>query len=505
MRIKNTIKNSSVAVIVSSINLISNFIDRKFFIFFLGISYLGLNGVFKNILSVLSIIELNIGSAIAFSLYLPIFKNENSKVAAYINYFKKLYNYIALVIFILSVGISFKITYFFKDSIFDLKTMQLFFILYALSTVCGYLFAHKRTLLYAMQKNYIVMLFDCTTSIISCLLHFVVLFYFKSYALYLLVTIACQILSNVGIFIFSKDITKKYSNRNQKLSKSDKKGLFNDLKYMIVTNVVGVGVLSSDNLIIAKIIGSVCVGLYSNYELITNMLKSYITIFLNSVGASFGDLLAEGNRAKINNIYNIYQFCYFIVSCYVSIAFFYISKQFIPVFFGNNLLIDDRITFVISINLYLYLIQQPIWQLQNLGKLFKECYLIGVIQLIINITVSIVLGKLYGLIGVMIGTTLCYIFSWIFYSRIVVEKILNKKYRTFFIKRVKEIFIFLFEFLCTFILLTSIHFLSDNIVSLFITTAIIPNLMNYLLFSKSKEVTYLLNILDIKNRIKKIL
>ena len=65
---------ASVAIRVST--LLLSFASRTVFIYVLGAEYLGLNGLFTNILSFLALSELGLGSAIAFLLYKPIAEND---------------------------------------------------------------------------------------------------------------------------------------------------------------------------------------------------------------------------------------------------------------------------------------------------------------------------------------------------------------------------------------------------------------------------------------------
>ncbi|HFQ0348369.1 TPA: transporter, partial [Enterococcus faecium] len=75
----------------------------SFFIYFLGAKYLGLNGLFTNILSFLSLAELGIGSSIIYSLYKPLAQKDESKVKALMNLYKKTYEFIGIFIGIVGV------------------------------------------------------------------------------------------------------------------------------------------------------------------------------------------------------------------------------------------------------------------------------------------------------------------------------------------------------------------------------------------------------------------
>ena len=72
----NTVRNMSFGVVSQIIMVILNFINRTVFIYVLGEQYLCINGLFTNILTVLSFAELGIGNAIVYGLYKPIANND---------------------------------------------------------------------------------------------------------------------------------------------------------------------------------------------------------------------------------------------------------------------------------------------------------------------------------------------------------------------------------------------------------------------------------------------
>ena len=102
-RTEKTIKNISTSLIYQVINLVTNFILRTVFIRKLGIEILGVNGLFSNILSVLSLADLGINTAMMFSLYKPLAENDINKISAYMSYYKKIYRIIACTIFSLGI------------------------------------------------------------------------------------------------------------------------------------------------------------------------------------------------------------------------------------------------------------------------------------------------------------------------------------------------------------------------------------------------------------------
>ena len=106
-RVKNSFKNIVVNNIYQFLNIILSFIIRTIFIKTLGENYLGLNGLFTNILSVLSLAELGVGTAMVYSMYKPISENNEEKLSELIGYYKILYRRIAIAILILGLIVFF--------------------------------------------------------------------------------------------------------------------------------------------------------------------------------------------------------------------------------------------------------------------------------------------------------------------------------------------------------------------------------------------------------------
>ena len=97
-RTKNVARNSTVALITQVLTFILQFISRTIFIKVLSTEYLGVNGLFTNILTMLSFAELGIGNAITFKLYKPVAENDVEKIKSYVNFYKKAYRYIGIII-----------------------------------------------------------------------------------------------------------------------------------------------------------------------------------------------------------------------------------------------------------------------------------------------------------------------------------------------------------------------------------------------------------------------
>ena len=148
------IRNVSFSFVGQGLGILASFIVRIVFIRILGNTYLGLDGLFSNILTVLSLSELGVGTAITYSLYRPLAEKDEEKLKSLMAVFKKVYSVIGFIIF----GIGFLLTpflSFFINDMPDIEGLQLIYILYVTNTAISYFFSYKRNLILADQNRHI--------------------------------------------------------------------------------------------------------------------------------------------------------------------------------------------------------------------------------------------------------------------------------------------------------------------------------------------------------------
>ena len=185
MRTENSIKNSISSIVLNIISMLIGFIAQALFIRILGAEFLGLNGLFSNILTMLSIFELGIGNAIIFNLYKPIANNNIEEIKSLMNFYKKAYRIIALIIGCLGLSLLPFLTYIVGKTTVEIN-LQYIYILFLISTDSSYLMVYKRNLLYANQKNYIINYIHIIYLIILNISQIVILMLTKNYYIYLI-------------------------------------------------------------------------------------------------------------------------------------------------------------------------------------------------------------------------------------------------------------------------------------------------------------------------------
>ena len=228
-RTKNVARNSAVALFTQVLTFILQFISRTIFIKVLSTEYLGINGLFSNILTMLSFAELGIGNAILFKLYKPVAENDEEKIKSYVNFYKKAYRYIGIIIITIGILIIPFLKYIVTDAPNIKENITFIYVIFLLNSSVSYFFTYRRSILYAYQKEYKATLVETAVTVVSTILQMIFLVLTKNYIVYLLIQILATIIKNVLVsykagkeYPFIKE--KKY----EKISKSEEKSIFNN-------------------------------------------------------------------------------------------------------------------------------------------------------------------------------------------------------------------------------------------------------------------------------------
>lgn len=449
MRVKSTLYNSVAGLINRIAAMVSVFLVRRFFVMNLETEYLGLEGLFSNILGIFSLVEFGLGTAISFDLFEPVHKKDRSQLSSFMMLYKKAYYILGAVIFALSLCFVPLMLNFIKDYTIDGGNIKLYFIIYASGVSVTYFFSYKRTLLFALQKNYIVLMVDSAIKILLSILQIYVLINYHNYLLYLVLIVLANISANIVVSIIC-DRGHYYDRKcAEPLSEYYKQKIIADVKAIAVTNISWQGIVSTDNIIISLLTGVMNLAKNANYTLMTAAISSIISSVLGGVSASVGDLLAEKDRKKIREYFHRYCFIYFICSSYAALGLFFVSADVITLWVGRDFVFDTCIVFVISFNLFLSLVLKPLGDYQNYSGCFVYYKSYSVVTLLINLSVSVIFAKIWGVIGVFLGSLAAYIFMIIVFANIIYKHIFAEKITGFFC----SVFQFVLPMVVSFILL----------------------------------------------------
>ncbi|MCI8396874.1 MAG: oligosaccharide flippase family protein [Clostridia bacterium] len=504
-RTKNSLFNVSSNFVVYMIKNILGFITRTIFIKILGETYLGVNGLLTNVLSMLSLAELGISSAISFGLYKPLVEGDNSKVSAIMTFFKKVYEIIGIIVLVFGV-----VLYFFLDKMIkeynSIPQLNIIYILYLINTVSTYYTAYKEILITADQKAYKLTKINIIFTTLLNTLQIIVLLIFKNFIAYLITQFFVQIAQKIATNIY---ITKEYKEINfkskQKLEDGTLKTIKKNVKAMMFHKIGEYCIYGTDNIIISRMIDVATVGFYSNYNLIITMINSVITMIYNNITASFGNLLVNEDKSKNLEIFKKIDFMSFIMHSFCGIIFLAVASRFINIWLGSKFMLEQLVVMLISFSFFFTGLRVTSAMARNAAGLYNEDKWVPIAQSIINIVVSIILTYYMGLAGVILGTIISSILPNYYRSYILFKNIFIEKYYKYILK-------YNIPYLVVFIAIAMIIYAIDSFIKIegiygfvlsLIVAILVYSILIYIIFRKYKEFNYLKDVL--KNILNKVL
>lgn len=399
IKILENLKYTAVNYII--INLLK-FIVRMVFIRTLSIEYLGINGLFTNVLAMLSLAELGIGPAIVYSLYKPLAYSDKNTVKAIMHLFKKVYIAIGGIILVLGLMLFPFLDNFIKDGQSMLQ-VHYFYLIFLLNTVVSYLWTYKRSLLIADQKQYVVNIYQAIVQIIVAVLQIIFLLIFANYWCFIILMLLGTVLENLSI---ARKADKEYpylQEQSDELDNSIKQQIVKNTKAMICHKIGGMVVFSSSNLVLSKFAGLAAVGLYSNYYMVIAALNSFASKFFEAITASIGNLLVLNNSDEKEKAFKIIEFITALQAAICLCGLYVLFNTFIELWIGKTYLFGEMLVAAMASSFYLMYMRKAILMFHDAAGLYWNDRYKPLAESIINLTASIYLTIHYGVIGVVLG------------------------------------------------------------------------------------------------------
>lgn len=405
-RTSKSIRNSIVAIFEEGATSILQFICRTVFIYTLGKEYLGYNGLFSDILTLLSLTELGVSTAIIYSMYKPAAEQNFKKLSALLNIYKKLYNTIGIIIAIVGLCLT-PFLGFFISGISISNEVIVIYLLYLLNSVVSYFFVYKKSILITDQKNYIISIIYILSIGVQNLLQIIFLLITKSFIVYLIIQVLCTFGNNLATSIY---VDKHYpwlkEYKKEKLDKKSKENIKKNIKAMFVSKLSSAVVTSTDNILISKFVSTIVLGIYSNYTLFTSLIRTIFGKIFEALTGSIGNLVVLETKEHVYSTFKKIWFVNFWLISFSSVSLFVCINPFIQLWAGKGYLLSMDIVIIVCVNLYMRFIRNTFLTFLDTYGLFQELRWKCIFEAVINFAVSLILVvplKL-GVFGVLLGT-----------------------------------------------------------------------------------------------------
>lgn len=490
-RTRNSIKNVKSGIIVQLTNKILAFVARTIFIQVLNVQYLGINGLFTNILTLLSFAELGIGTAIIFSMYKPVAEDNQEKLKSLIKLYKKTYRVIGLTIFCIGLMIIPFLQYLVKDITEIKENINILYLLFLVNTAVSYFFTYKRSIISAYQQERIINYISGIVKLIITVLQIAFLIITHNYIIYLIITILGTLIENIIISYKANKMFPFLKEKNVKeLEKSEKKDILSNVTSLVVYKIGGITLDGTDNVIMSAMTNVTTVGLASNYTLIITSLKSVLATILNSITASVGNLNAGNDTEKEEKVFEQLTFLNYLLYSFVAVGVAILINDLIKIWLGEEYLLGLGVAIVLAANTVIEGIRLPAYTYRVTLGLFRKGRITPYIATIVNVATSIILCHFFGVIGIFIGTGLAQLASYSWIDAYLIYKYeFKKKVTRYYLKVLRYFIVFCVNVFVSYEIISRVT-IGNNILNFalkFVLACIIPNCINLVFFCKTEE------------------
>lgn len=401
----NALLVSASGVIQQAVQVFGNFIYRTIFLMFLTKEYLGIQGLFSNILQLFSLAELGIGSAILYSMYKPFAEHDSRKISALVRFYSKVYHLLALLVLIM--GFCF---YPFIGWLVDVSevpadvNLTVVYFLFVLQSVVSYLFVYRQSLLSADQRNHVVSLFNCGLLLTSYVIRSIVLACTKNFELVLLSDIVTNLVLNG---LFSLWITRRYGSVfrcKEELPREEKMAIFKNTGGLLCHKIGSVVVTSTDNIVLTKFVSLVATGIYSNYATIVLAITNLANRVLSGLIPTIANYILNKTKEESHKLFRCLLYGNLWIASFTTVCLYLLLNPFIEVWQDSSFLLEQSVVAWICLQHYLQVARLSSNVFISGCGLFMRDRVRPLIESVLNIVVSVVLAQRIGIQGVFIGT-----------------------------------------------------------------------------------------------------
>ena len=426
-RTKNTIYNFTSSIGGQFLHILLQFLTRTVFIATLGKSYLGIGSLFSNILSLLSLTEFGVGSAILFKLYDPIARDDHHRIALLMKFYKSAYRVIGIIVGL--VGIC--LIPFLPSLIRDYDKLSnlhinaaLIFSIYLLKNVSSYFFfAYKSAIIQANQKGYIINIVGYFFEIIAAIIQIVTLFLFRNFILYVMISVAQVIGYNFACALLAEKMYPYIKEKtSEKLQISEVKDILKDCGALILYRLNNVVLKATDNIILSTFMGLETVGMYSNYYILYTTINSLFSKVFNSVSHSLGNLHTESDRDHEYDIFEIAMLITAILGGTAGVGVFLCADELVQSWIGKEWTLAQPFSLLMGLEIYTLCFRVSLSKYRSAMGLFQQAKYRPLAGMIINLIVSVLLVKRWGICGVLVGTIVADWTTMMWFDPIIIHK-----------------------------------------------------------------------------------
>lgn len=425
-RTKNSMSNVKTAVLCYFIILLLNLFSKRAILDVMGTEYMGIQGLFGNIFSLLTFADLGLQSVMCVMMYKPLAEENEVRIRSLFEMFKKGFAILTTIAFFIGL-IAMPSMQYVVNSELPMWEIYVYYMMFLIATTINNASRVRVNLFIASQRKRFVHIGIAIFDGLSLAGGIAVVYLFENYWLFCLMLV----LRAIGYNFFFRYLAKKdypflQKNSNvqiQEINKEEGKKVRKDFLDMLVYKLTALLLNSTDNLFLSGMVGTVYVGIYSNYQMIVFGISEVIRELFDSISASVGNyIVMERNKKGLTGIFEIILSGANWLIGVTCICLYLLMQDFVIVCFGKHVVITNSVMLLLVINYFLTVSMMPVTMLRETSGLFHEMKAMAILRATLNIVLSAVFGYFWGAEGIFFATTLSILVTTFWYEPYIVYR-----------------------------------------------------------------------------------
>ena len=488
-RTKNAARNILFGGMLNMLNILVPFVMRSVMLYYLGTQYLGLNGLFKSILSVLNMAELGVGSAMVFSMYKPIAEDDTETICALMKLYRTFYRAIGLFIAVVGLALTPFLRTLIKGDIPPDMNLYILYFMNLGSTVLSYwLFAYKNCLLNAHQRVDVGSKIRLVMHFIEYALKFTALMVFRNYYLYLTIQLVIQIMINLLIAHRVTKLYPYYSPRNS-LPKEKVLDIVKRVRDLFTAKFSAVIFKSADTLVISSFMGLTMLAIYQNYYYIITSLRTLLEVVVGACIAGIGNSLVTESEEKNYRDLKRYSLLFSWMMCVSTAMLLCMYQPFMHIWMGPENMLSFNYVICFAIYYYSMGINKLINMFKDAAGIWHSDRWRPLTAALVNLSLNLATVRWLGLYGVLLSSVISIVLvqlPWLFHN--LFREVFPHKYLWSYVRFFCVLMVIvLFSSACSWLVCSFFHL--DVWPSLILNACIsflIPNLVFFAVYGRNK-------------------
>ena len=385
----------------------------------------GLAASITQFVGYLMLLRIGIGGVLSAAMYEPLAYRDTKKISAVVNGSKKLYLKITYLscVYIAILAVVYPLV---VDSSFDYLYVGSMVLIVSASTLVQCLIGMSYQLLPAAdQKGYVTSILQIATSLVNMLL---VLILVKCGCSYHVVKLGSAV-----VFILQPIVLKMYVSRHYQLDPKEppkamstrqrKAGFIYSLSDFIHRR--------TDIFILTLVASLKDISVYSVYSVVTNGITAVITMATGFFQSALGNMLAKKEDAVLKDTMNMYVCIVHALSAVVFAVAINTICPFVAIYTADVAdadYIQPLFAVLILVAEMFFCLRQPYQSIIQAAGHFEQTKGASVIEAVVNLGISLLLVRRFGLPGVAFGTLCGMVYRTVSLMRYVSRNILKMSF-----------------------------------------------------------------------------